>query len=304
MPKRQHPKKPKTPDLHSVDLKVWRAETHQKALHRELSAIDEVGVFSFVPKIERDGFDHSFYPTNPLKAPEDVLRVPDSVLASLGDCIHNLRSALDHLAYNLVLASGVKPDNQVTFPVCHTETVRNKCTGAEEPSLKIDVRDDIREWIDSVQPYKGTTTGKRLAVLHDLDIIDKHRAQLVTVLAAGALRKKYTRDNFEAARQFPVWERPIWISPEPLEYGKKCLTVSYAAPQMEIDPYLSIRIQILFGKGSPARGQTVTAVVDDLVRLVRYELIPASLRFFSLAPYPQSIFSWRHDDTSESTWVQ
>ena len=304
MPKRLHRKKPEPPDLHSVDLKVWRAEGHQEALQRELAAIDEVGLYGFVSKIERDGFDHSFYPISLRDVPADTLRVPDSLLASLGDCIHNLRCALDHLAYNLVRVSGLQPDNQVTFPVCHTETVRNKCTGAEEPSLKIDVRPDIREWIDSVQPYKGTTTGKRLAVLHDLDIIDKHRAQLLTVLAAGALRKKYTRDNFEAASKFPMWERPIWISPEPLEHNKKCLTVSYAVPQMQIDPYLSIRIKVLFGKRSPARGQAVLAVVDDLVRLVRYELIPASLGFFNASPGPRSIIAWRHDDSSESTWLQ
>lgn len=304
MPKRQHPKKPKAPDLHSVDLKMWRAERHQDSLHRQLTAIDEIGVYGFESKVERDGLDHSFYPVKLRDAPDDVLRVPDSVLVELGDCIHNLRSVLDHLAYNLVLASEVNPDSQVTFPVCHTETVRNKCTGAEEPSLKIDVRDDIREWIDSVQPYKGTSTGKRLAALHNLDIIDKHRAHLVTMLAVGAIRKKFTAENFEAARKFPMWERPIWKSPEPLEYGKKCLTVSYAIPQMEVDPYLRVRVEVLFGKGSPGRGESVVSVVDDLVRLVRYELIPAAWSLLGMGSYSRTMISWRHDDGSKSTWVQ
>jgi len=57
------------------------------------------------------------------------------------------------------------------------------CRGA---SLKIAVRPDIREWIDSVQPYKGTDTGRRLLTLHDLDVIDKHRSQLVAVFAPPA----------------------------------------------------------------------------------------------------------------------
>jgi hypothetical protein len=233
-----------------------------------------VGLVRFEPKIEAAGLEHSFYPIHPLG-------VPDSLLATVGDFIHNLRNVLDHLAYNLVRAGGHRPDSQVTFPVCHTETVRNRCTGAEEPSIKIDLRPDIRAWIDSVQPYKRTETGHRLALLQNLDIVDKHRSQLVTVMAAGALRKKFTRETWSDASRFPAWDH-IWLSEEPFEHDRKCLTVFYGAPQLQIDPYLTIPVKILFGPGSPGAGQPVAAVVDDLMRLVGNELLPGAAPLFGV----------------------
>ena len=283
-----HHKRPKPPDGHSIDLKVWRAEAHQKALHDEFALIDKIGLVRFETKIEREGLDHSFHP---MATPG----IPDSFLAKLGDCLHNLRSALDHLAYNLVRVSGPNPDNQVTFPVCPNEFRIDKCTGAEEPALKIAVRPDIREWIDSVQPYKGTDTGRRLLTLHDLDVIDKHRSQLVAVFAATGTRKTLTHDNVSDALRFPLG-RVTWLSREPLEHGKKCLTVTYEAPQLEVDPYLKIPEKILFARRSPAQGEPVISVVDDLMRLVRDKLIPASLPFFgidSAAAHFRTIVVWK-----------
>ncbi len=254
---------------------MWRAETHQKALHDEFAVIDKVGLVGFETKIEREGLDHSFYPVHPAG-------VPDSFLVKLGDCVHNLRSALDHLAYNLVRLSGSNPDNQVTFPVCYSETRVDRITGVEEPSLQINVRPDIRDWIDSVQPYKGTDTGKRLGILHDLDVIDKHRSQIVAAFAAGGSRKHFNLSNWAEVTKFPLG-KVTYVSGVPLKHGEKCVTVTYDTLQLEVDPYLKIPVKILFGRGSPASGRLVLSVVDDSIRLVD-ELIRAAMPFFGLDP--------------------
>jgi hypothetical protein len=271
-----HHKRAKPPDLHSVDLKMWRAECHQKALHVEFAAIGKVGLNSFEPKVEEGALKHSYYPIHPNP-------VPDSLLAKLGDCVHNLNSALDHLACNLVRVSGFNAIDDVYFPVHPTELRVNPCTGDQEKRLQIKVRPEIREWLDSIQPYKGTETGMRLWTLHNLDVTDKHRGHLVAAFAALGIRKTYTASNWETARKFPVGQ-VTWTSPEPLAHGKKCLTVTYDAPQLEVDADLKIATKILFGRGSGVEGQGVLAVVDDLMRLVALDLLPAAMPFFGLDP--------------------
>jgi hypothetical protein len=42
---------------------------------------------------------------------------------AIGDCIHNLRSALDHLAFQLAVLNGkaVEAETKISFPVCLTD---------------------------------------------------------------------------------------------------------------------------------------------------------------------------------------
>ena len=262
-------------DLHSVDLKVWRAGTHLKALKREAAQIDQLGLPGFRVEIEREGLDHSLFPTGPTA-------VPDSFLVTLGDCIHNLRSVLDHLAGNLVRLSGAKPD-RVSFPVLHAVQRTNPCTGAKEPSLNLPVTPEIRNWLDSVQPYQRTEVGRRLGILHELDIVDKHRSMLVSAFAAESLRWHKDGENWADANRFP-FPSHTWFSDQPLKDGQKCVTATYDSPQLEVNPYLNVGVKILFAGRSPARGKVVVSVLDDLYRLVVSELLPAAGIFFGIDP--------------------
>jgi len=66
--------------------------------------------------------------------------LPFDALAAAGDIVHNLRSALDHLAFQLVLAGGHTPTTETAFPV------------GKSP------REEIRRW-------EGAAAVKRLARL-------------------------------------------------------------------------------------------------------------------------------------------
>lgn len=280
-------KRPKPTDLHSVDLKVWRAETHLKALQRQAAAIEEAGLPRFRMEVEGEGLKHAFYPVG-------LVAVPDSFLVTLGDCIHNLRTVLDHVACNLVRISGSEPD-QIYFPVLHSPFRTNRCTGALEPSLQLPVSAEIRDWLDSVQPYQRTETGRRLGILHDLDIVDKHRGMIVSAFAADAVRKTMTRENWADASKVP-FPNSFWFSDEPLNEGRKCATVTYETPQFEVDPHVKIRVKIRFEGRGPASGEAVLTVLDDLMRLVVEELLPSAGSFFGIdpaAPRTRVLQVWR-----------
>ncbi len=105
-----------------------------------------------------------------------------------GDIVHNLRSALDHLAYALCVAGpggeagAYRARKQIYFPIANgeedyrTSRHREKVLGLSKPGL-----DEI---LDATEPYRG---GKGEALYHisELDKADKHRL-LVTVAFTNA----------------------------------------------------------------------------------------------------------------------
>ena len=105
---------------------------------------------------------------------------PASILAIGGDVLNNLRSALDHLAWQLIKAGGNTPGAHTGFPIFdaapkYVAGAKGKIGGARPDAIKA---------IDAIQPYQGGN-GDALWRLHALNNIDKHR-DLVTVGATIA----------------------------------------------------------------------------------------------------------------------
>lgn len=106
----------------------------------------------------------------------DVADVPVELSLITGDVIQNLRSALDHLAYDLWVneASGRGRGDKIYFPIDKDEASYNrnkagKTQGISAQSLAV---------IDSLHPYPGANDA--LWRIHTLNNRDKHRL-LVTV---------------------------------------------------------------------------------------------------------------------------
>jgi len=105
----------------------------------------------------------------------------------LGDALHNLRGALDHLVYALaVQQTGQDPpddDASLMFPICSDRaqwdrTWRRRVGSLNEPT---------RAAIERVQPYNRLEPEQwfmPLWWLGQLNAIDKHRMPHLTVLAA------------------------------------------------------------------------------------------------------------------------
>ena len=111
-------------------------------------------------------------PNTGLALPPVLRRVrvfPFESLAIAGDVVHNLRSALDHLAYQLVLANGIQPMRDTCFPIGKDftayEGMKARCVKGMGASAK--------KAIDAVKPYGGGNGF--LFAIHTLNNIDKHR---------------------------------------------------------------------------------------------------------------------------------
>lgn len=96
-----------------------------------------------------------------------------------GDAIHNLRSALDLLAYQLVIKNGRKPSEGTAFPIGRSAAHFGP-KGSGSAFLKT-IDTEAAKVIRALDPYQGGNDA--LWMLHRLDIGDKHHV-LVPVTSA------------------------------------------------------------------------------------------------------------------------
>ena len=117
-----------------------------------------------------------------------MLREPPGCLSLiLGDALHNLRSALDYLAWQLVLANGRTPTEHTQFPIYD-----NRLTKKGKPrSVDVDggIDGQALTLIERLQPYHRVNDPARhpLSILRHLSNVDKHRTLHMTKGATDAL---------------------------------------------------------------------------------------------------------------------
>ncbi len=104
--------------------------------------------------------------------------------AIFGEIVHDLRSALDNLVWQLVVLNGGNPDNRHSFPICAKEPskgfaveTRREWTdkrGRKQHAPLFGLSDDAVAIVAACQPY-AREDGLLLKRLHDLWNLDKHR---------------------------------------------------------------------------------------------------------------------------------
>lgn len=156
------------PSLLDPDLKRQWAKLRLDELAAEAAIIQE----SNTPKLTtEDDLVNSRYVFR-FQGMHDA-RVFQAALRA-GDFIHNLRAALDHLAWQLALLSGGWPSIEVSFPICEKNNADarrfiKRCTvGIPDPAVAV---------IESFQPYHAGNgfRSTHLWRLNKLWNIDKHR---------------------------------------------------------------------------------------------------------------------------------
>ena len=94
--------------------------------------------------------------------------------AIVGDCIHNLRTALDLMASELARLNE-KADKNVYFPFAASEELFDDAIKSKNFHK---CGNDSVELLKTFAPYKGGN--EHLRAIHDLDIADKHTALILT----------------------------------------------------------------------------------------------------------------------------
>lgn len=175
-------------DSHSSRLKVEWAEKHILELYLMFRNFSETDFYTI--SVEE----------NPEKRTQS-LRV-DMNLAALnfetsaliiGDALHNLRSALDHLYYEVVLTCGGKPSNWTRFPISDSreglETNFIK-SALKQKQITAAVADFI---LNTIKPYEAGNLA--LWGLHQLNILDKHEVIVPVLKLVGFFGVRLEDEN-------------------------------------------------------------------------------------------------------------
>jgi hypothetical protein len=101
--------------LAPIRVKVERAKEHIRDLEAEVSSFLSTNPYMVGTKRDPQTRRLIYYLVS-------VRNPSPRISAIIGDVIHNLRSALDHLAYQLVLAGGARPSTQTYFPISEDAT--------------------------------------------------------------------------------------------------------------------------------------------------------------------------------------
>jgi len=184
-------------------IKLERGRAHLRALYEELGP-------AFQSPIEFDrqwlaptpAPDRELYPVLEVFISE-VQAIPVVCAAIVGDALCNLRSALDHLAWQLVLRSGGTPTNQVQFPLA-SSAEKFKGQSRRVAGMTAEMIDNI----ESLQPYDNREGPifQALRHLRDLSNKDKHQVLNLVLMGLGQIDYDIRLVDCEA--------RGVWLNDE------------------------------------------------------------------------------------------
>ncbi len=117
--------------------------------------------------------------------------IPKQWALIIGDAVHNMRTALDHMTWDLVGRDGGTQDRHVKFPTGDSRTsFRATCNGIKTPSQS------VKDLLKTTEAFPGGK-GDTLYSLHQLDIADKHIT--LTPVVQSAKVSKYVIYNADGS---------------------------------------------------------------------------------------------------------
>jgi hypothetical protein len=153
--------------------KIERAKLHVRDLNVALKSFFDTQPYKVGTNHNVEARQFSFNVTA-------ISPVPSTIPSVASDVLQNLRSALDHLAYQLFIVNGGSGSGRhVYFPISDSATKYK----AETPRKVQGLGQKAIKAIDAIEPYKGGNGDKNdtLWRLHTLNNIDKHRTLNVIV---------------------------------------------------------------------------------------------------------------------------
>ncbi len=171
-------------DQHNHELKLARAVEHLQRFEVEVDAWLKRRPYRLT-------YDFDLKTNEKLLIAELTQAVPPSFALTIGDFLHNLRSALDNLVYELAVAYldiGPLPEDRarrLEFPIFGDKVMTDY-----ECRKKIGcIHPEAQAFIKELQPYQRGRGGRRnlLWTLHELSAKDKHRFPHLGVVSAEAV---------------------------------------------------------------------------------------------------------------------
>lgn len=276
--------------VQSIAAKLDRAEYHLG----ELQKLAESGAVSDLVKTRTDR-DRKRRVRIRVIAVEEI---PPEWSVWIGECVHDMRSALDHLAYGLnIVGSRQDPppngsDSQ--FPIYSTKARwrRFRRQRTSNPRRKDPIGyfpRGARTTVESIQPYHGRKNDRaglrRLSDLSELSNIDKHRRFPITAYSPKTLTIPPWVE-FDGSPYF-VTARSYWyrlLKPDTAVLWLEVPDLPASVKEPDVDFALSAQIELEGSSANPpvsllVAHEPVAFTLDAILTVIRQRVLPGFQRF-------------------------
>lgn len=229
-------------DLTSSCRKLVRALFHLNELGDEFDAMSQVASRSLT-LTDEENYPHPLGSRHLFRIGQ-LVQPPVMIGAILGDYIQNLRSALDHLAWEMVQqgAGNNYNPNTVQFPIYSVGRSANKRrtfateVGRNLPGVS-------RNQIAFVRKYQPYHRGKwHLATLAELSNHDKHR----TITPVHLFGTRVSRKHFRPTKGNIISWKVLLPEGRPVNERTPFLEVIVSEPDAKVEMYVTLTTPVAF----------------------------------------------------------
>jgi hypothetical protein len=269
--------------LEGVELKLKRAKDHLETLAESVTAfLRDPDTYSVALQVNQD--------RRPVLVMEDIKEPRPEWDVLIGDCVHNLHSALDHLAFQLMVGNTPARRQREfvkssAFPIYLSSRefgkLRSKGSKKGQPTPDsglhklLGVSSLARTIIQGLQPYhrRKNPGTRRLWELRELSNTDKHRL-------FPLVHSSFELVGFEVVGNVPFALREFESIPGRLKRGAVVARWAYvtAPPRVHMHVKADMVTDITFNKGSrtphPVRGRSVLETLHGVLTFVSNEVVP------------------------------
>jgi hypothetical protein len=222
---------------------------------------------------------------------KEVREIPPEWHVRIGECVHDMRSALDHLAYGLnIIGSRQDPPpnhGQSAFPIYSDRITfrRGSSRGRKAEPLIRFFPWGARTAVESLQPYRGRKrdpiTNQRLADLTELANIDKHRRFPITAVAPKTLPIPGLIEGYPCVA-YSTWNRLLKPNATIIFFEVPGLPRSVKHPQ--VDFTFKATVALVGALGNPpipllVPHEPVVFTLESIMTVIRDRVLPAMGQF-------------------------
>jgi hypothetical protein len=256
-----------------IQIKIERAKKHIIDLKGEIDAFLGTQPYGVVINIDSKTGKMSYQVSK-------ITPTPRIIAAISGDAIQNLRTALDHLAWHLLLVclGTTASDFRFHFPIANTANEYKSLIDRKVQRLRRDAIEAFRK----IEAYQGGN-GHQFWVLNRLNNIDKHRSIIVVGSGShgtnlGALVQRMALRNMEQsgrygpsfkAAEFPKLDAFFGLADDvrPLLKVGDAL-IENLTPDMEMDEQRDFTFDIALNEPKVIEAKSLIETVQHFADLV------------------------------------
>lgn len=276
------PQRPWPAGLAGTVLKLWRAQCHLWELNAEIDGFFDLKPYRTVLYKHEAGLEH-------VLVVHTTQEPPVSLSLITGDCMQNMRVALDQLAWALAGIGGKEPPGNTAFPIYldpddfHEKTKKGRPAAGSGLAKIRAMPAEARAMIEELQPYHAEDPEVHpLWTLNEYSRIDRHRT-LSIMFALNDYSDATVGRRSESGKFVPDPDMTTYevLSSGAFYDGAELFRFTLKEPEPNVEVrYDSSPLYLSLGKAYVTTGIPVVELLADIHRHIEQNVLPPFRKFF------------------------